>query len=154
MTVGWFIAIVIINLLLSWVMLWFYHRNLEKKVASFNQQLREMEEIVAAVMEEIEILTEAKDESESEIEMVDIQEEEETASAPLPLQPRLPAGFTGERTGSEFYLPNEPPLENTAYTKYTVYQLWEQGLPVEEIARRLGTGLNEVQLAIKFGKRS
>ncbi len=153
MSIGWFIAIVIVNLLLGWVMLKLYHRSLEKKLAAFNQQLQEMEEIVAAVMEEIEILTEGT--GESETEMVEIQEEDEADSAPVPFQSRLPAGFTEERFGQDkYYLPDEPPLENPGNTKRTVYQLWEEGLPVEEIARRLGTGLNEVQLAIKFGKRS
>ncbi len=173
---------VLITISINCFVIYFLHVLHKRSIANILQRLRkevnELENLVAAIIEEFENVAERvwSDEPEKPMEeffkpQVNYEEE----SAPILNEPfadflklteeePMEIKEATEKESSEALtvkasepaeiLPVFQPQEITDPKHQNILQLWQAGLAVEEIAKQLGTGRGEVQLILEIYKRS
>lgn len=166
-----------INCLVIYILHVLHKRSIAKTLQHLRKEVNELENLVAAIIEEFEEVAERVWPDDAEVPPVDssvqpqadeektdkadslgyigladiIEEEpwvvESAESGSLEI---LKAKESETPENGEIYQPQE--LIDPRHQK--IMQLWKEGLAVEEIAKQLGTGRGEVQLVLGIYKRS
>jgi hypothetical protein len=141
-------------------------RALEKRVKHLKKQVEELENLVAAMIEEFETVAGIDPES-----LEPVEEEHSTSAQPFEasgeMESLLPnpsaASLALEIDRAEELQPDQTGVTGVDADKpgdfpgdyrQRIYQLWQAGESVAHIAKQLNTGQGEVELALKFYKRS
>lgn len=134
-----------------------HKRSIAKTVQHLRKEVNELENLVAAIIEEFEEVadrvwqTETKIPAEKPIEPVVFQEEE---LVQVFSKEPLPEILESKENEPPETLPMFQPQEIIDPKHQRIFQLWQDGLAIEEIAKQLGTGRGEVQLILGIYKRS
>ncbi|MGE5604689.1 MAG: DUF6115 domain-containing protein [Bacteroidota bacterium] len=174
---GEILITIIINCLIIYFLHVLHKRSIAKTLQHLRKEVNEMENLVAAIIEEFEDVAERvwpnepERPTENSIEPQAVKEESVQAFAEpfadfLQLTEEEPLS-TPKATGGEPLgtlnseesvlpetLPMFPPQELVDPKHQRIMQLWKEGLAIEEIAKQLGTGRGEVQLVLGIYKRS
>ncbi len=153
MKAGQFLILILLNSGLIFLLYYVQKRLLENRIRHLTKQVDDLENLVAAIMEEFEAVIDEKvaANSDFEIKMGDPVAESQLADSgmnPTPVDSLEPT--------DNFYkvLNESEKVDFTNDSREQIYELWNNGLTVEAIAKQLRTGQGEVQLAIKMHKRS
>lgn len=137
MHLGAIILSLIINTCLVLILFYFQKRSLEQRIKHLKKEISELEDLVAAIIEEFEAVSEAvvtNDNSDlsdvSEVSVVAAQSQLPNKTEVHPLS-RQVVNFST----------NDPRHEN-------IMDMWQQGLSTEEIAKKMGTGQGEIKLIL------
>lgn len=135
-----------------------YTRIMERRLRHLKSEVQELEDLVAAIIEEFEEVA-ALNEKQSGLES-------EIIGTPEKEQDLRDIDFNGHLAAILADSSVEPPVEASPSIKLKdgespdrgshptdprhrrMVELWKNGIPVEEIARQLGTGRGEVQLVL------
>lgn len=183
MQVGEVIFVIALNCIIIFFLYTIQQKSLEKRIKHLKKEVQDLEDLVAAIIEEFEEIAEATESKFTEnqhaiSESAVIDATSETLS-------EITNNFEAEITKEvnevmnteenlasdknvilEVALVNESevqvvPFQSTQYFRpvndpkhQRILDLWEQGVSVEEIARHLGTGRGEVQLILGIYRRS
>ena len=146
-----------INCLIIYFLHVLHKRSIAKTIQHLRKEVNELENLVAAIIEEFEdvadrvLQTEPEKPVEKAIEPPALKEEklvQVVSSEPLP------EIFESRKNEQSETLPIFQHQEITDPKHQRIFQLWKDGLAIEEIARQLGTGRGEVQLVLGIYKRS
>lgn len=165
---------IFINCLIIYILHVFHRRSIATTVKNLRKEVNELENLVVAIIEEFEEVADEvwRDKTEkpplklsSQSHKKPLEPEELKEEEPLEVFPEeLTVETTGSTTGkSSARLPEEKPIESipTLRTqefidpkRQRVFELWNNGLMAEEIAKQMGIGQGEVQLILGIYKRS
>lgn len=172
---------IFITISINCLVIYFLHVFHKRSIANTLQQLRkevnELENLVAAIIEEFEDVADRVWPNEPEgpveksdkiqaIEVESIQSFDEsdvdfsklTEAEPLDTiqvdESESPINLNSAENEPSETLPIFQPHEIIDPKHQRVMELWNEGLAVEEIAKQLGTGRGEVQLVLGIYKRS
>jgi len=166
-----------INCLVIYFLHVFHKRSIANTLQHLRKEVNELENLVAAIIEEFEDVAERVWPNEPEkpletsiqpgtveAESVPVLNEpcadfpKLTEAAPLDTkqanQSESPKNLDAEENGAPETLPIFQPQEIIDPKHQRIMKLWKEGLAVEEIAKQLGTGRGEVQLVLGIYKRS
>lgn len=172
---------ILVTISINCLLIYFLHVLHKRSIANTLQHLRkevnELENLVAAIIEEFEDVAErvwpnepgkpvekqiepqaVNEDSVSELNetFADFLKptEEEPMDTPEAAESEPLATLNSEESESPETLPMFPPQELIDPKHQRIMQLWKEGLAIEEIAKQLGTGRGEVQLVLEIYKRS
>jgi DNA-binding NarL/FixJ family response regulator len=179
---GEVIFVIALNCFIIFLLYKFQQKSLEKRMKHLKNEIQELEDLVAAIIEEFQEIaqvTEAQaedaknailqstsiiesDESTpkqqtthlyNETDQVGIQDRSEIPA----FQNVIPEASTDSTNEAEVAKPSLPgrnvrSVKNERHQR--ILELWEQGISIEEIAKKLGTGRGEVQLILGIYRRS
>ena len=146
-----------INCLIIYLLHVLHKRSIAKTVRHLRKEVNELENLVAAIIEEFEEVADRVWQSESQSQK---QIDKAKTAPPIPIENTTQQPFLTEPEPSE---QNDESLETPSVIQtlqfsdpkhQRIFQLWQQGLAIEEIAKQLGTGRGEVQLILGIYKRS
>ncbi len=143
MKAGQFLIVILLNVGLIFGLYYVQKRLLEKRIRHLNKQVVDLENLVAAIMEEFEAVFDEKVTVNSDFQ---IKTGDSSAASQL-----IDSGMNPPTTFQKVL--NETEI-GTKESREQIYELWNNGLTIEAIAKQLRTGQGEVQLAIKMHKRS
>lgn len=161
------------NILIVMVMQHFHSRNLERRLKRVSQEIRELEDLVAAIIEEFEEVAgmqdTSKEEAEMNIEPVIVQEPEMNAQPVIRQEPEVleqPVMAEEREMLVQPFISPERPQNKVSPVRagvsaqpvdakhQQVITLRNQGMDVADIARKLGIGRGEVNLILGLYQRS
>ena len=168
---------IFINCLIIYILHVFHRRSIATTVKNLRKEVNELENLVVAIIEEFEEVADevwrAKPEkpplkSSSPPDNEPLEPEKLNEEESLEVFAEEPIVETTETTGSTTEkplerLPEEKPSESIPTfrspefidpKRQRVFELWNNGLMAEEIAKQMGIGQGEVQLILGIYKRS
>lgn len=156
-----FITFIGLNIFIVMVMQHFHGRNLELRLKRVTQEIQELENLVAAMIEELEEAAGVEETSVKEPETMSLplltQEPEMTVSPVTVYEPKadvkqvaVPVRLQDE-TGS---IQAEEQSQSIDDKRRQVLTLRSQGMDVADIARKMGIGRGEVNLILGLYQRS
>ncbi len=167
-----------INCLIIYLLHVLHKRSIAKTLQHLRKEVNELENLVAAIIEEFEEVAEGVLSSETEKpaeksfepQIITEKETVQVINEPVPDSFKLSVAEpeeTLELTVSESLenfkakeneipetLPIFQPQDIIDPKHQQIVQLWKEGLAIQEIAKQLGTGRGEVQLILGIYKRS
>ncbi len=170
---------VLITLCINCLVIYFLHiihkRSISNTIQNLRKEVNELENLVAAIIEEFEEVadrvwqTDAEKEREEPVKKKNEKNYEKSIEFINPIEsPTFKADKFEETVSIELdnSIPEkkqEGPLETIPMFQpqeiidpkhHRILQLWKDGLAVEEIAKQLGTGRGEIQLILGIYRRS
>lgn len=133
---GEIIVIIVLNGFLVACLFHIQKQSLDHELKHLRQEVQELENLVAAIIEEFEDVAGLNDDATKE-------EEHMTAEEPIVIQEGNPAIEVMNETGE-----SQEDQQGIDARHEQILNLRQQGISVEEIARRLGTSRGEVQLIL------
>lgn len=156
-----------INCLIIYFLHVLHKRSITKTIQHLRKEVNELENLVAAIIEEFEdvadkvLQTEPEKPVEKATDPPAFKGEELVRDEELVRKEELvkvvsnePLPEILEKKEPPETLPMFQPQEIIDPKHQRIFQLWKDGLAIEEIARQLGTGRGEVQLVLGIYKRS
>jgi uncharacterized protein YoxC len=178
--VGEIIFVIALNCIIIFILYSLQHKLLEKRIKYLKKEVQDLEDLVAAIIEEFEEIAEA-----TESKVTEVQNALSEASPVVEIGPEIPMEMNDhfniesedssklihpvENLPSDQNQINPPdkievrvePNQNVEYFRpvtdpkhQQILDLREQGVSIEEIARHLSTGRGEVQLILGIYRRS
>ncbi len=152
---------ILITISINCLIIYFLHvlhkRSIAKTVQHLRKEVNELENLVAAIIEEFEEVADRvwQDSTEKQVEKVSepLAFKEEELVQVISTEP-LPEIVDSKKTEPPETLAMFQPHEIIDPKHQRIVQLWKDGLAIEEIARQLGTGRGEIQLVLGIYKRS
>ncbi len=181
MQVGEVLFIIALNCIIIAVLYLWQRNSIEKRIKHLKNEVQDLEDLVAAIIEEFEEIAEATDAKISEVQnrssAVNLTE---SSVALLKTGAELPSDYPSEIISEEKQSevsqviedtqsiqdsesitdePSEPrtktesqrPVSDPKHQR--ILDLWQEGIAIEEIAKELGTGRGEVQLILGIYRR-
>ncbi len=157
---GWFFSIILMNLFCLIGGYFLQKRALENRVKSLKKQIAELENLVAAIIEEFENVAGIRPENElAPVENLPsvlnlsraVFSEDLSEMAQSVTDEPFPSESEPFAEAISVQPETEAPKTNEDY-RQKIYRLWQSGETVADIAKQLGTGQGEVELALKFQK--
>ncbi len=183
MAAGEVIFVIALNCIIIWMLYKFQQKSLEKRMKHLKNEIQDLEDLVAAIIEEFEEIaevTEARandakkailestpviesDEPVTKRQVDDLYREMDEINIPAPPTqtptvlneiPELSNDLVSEAetTPQQSLSGKSRPIADGRHQR--ILELWEQGMSIEEIAKKLGTGRGEVQLILGIYRRS
>lgn len=173
---------VLITISINCFLIYFLHvlhkRSISNTLQLLRKEVNELENLVAAIIEEFEDIAERvwPNESDKPVKLsFDLQDAHKEESAPNSIEPLADFSKVTEEKALETMNQTESKSTETLRLKESessetlsifqpqeiidpkhqrIMQLWRDGLAIEEIAKELGTGRGGVQLVLGIYKRS
>ncbi|HBF36665.1 MAG TPA: hypothetical protein DDW50_05025 [Firmicutes bacterium] len=183
MAAGEVIFVIALNCFIIFLLYKFQQKSLEKRMKHLKNEIQDLEDLVAAIIEEFQEIAQATDakanavknailestpiiESDGPVTGEQVTDFNETNEINIPaINPDI---FDPQPVNYD--VPKDPINEKEVVNHQTLFgksarpvtdirhqhilELWDQGLSIEEIAKNLGTGRGEVQLILGIYRRS
>lgn len=183
MQAGEAIFVIALNCIIIFTLYRLQQKSLEKRIKHLKKEIQDLEDLVAAIIEEFEEIAAATDAKTNEVKkaildsatiiesgisneiITDLYEENtEVGNDKLisgvqnispAVNPTVKAYDSADPgAGIESVLTNKISRPVSDSKHQRILDLWEQGVSIEEIAKNLGTGRGEVQLILGIYRRS
>ena len=183
MAAGEVILVIVLNCIIIFMLYRVQQKSLEKRMKHLKNEIQDLEDLVAAIIEEFQEIAEVTEARANEVknailESTPIIESDEPVTREQgfsfysgidkidtpEVHPEMPTFHNAIEVPNEFS--SEAETENHQYLSaknarpvpegrhQRILELWEQGISIEEIAKKLGTGRGEVQLILGIYRRS
>jgi DNA-binding NarL/FixJ family response regulator len=182
--VGEVLFVIALNCIVIFTLYRLQQKSLEKRIKHLKKEIQDLEDLVAAIIEEFEEIAEATDVKATDIknailesatiiesnqdskeatadyynQNAEVSDRETVLEAPNLPDTSIPTITPYLASESELEVESVPASKNSRPVNDPRHQqildLWEQGVSIGEIARKLGTGRGEVQLILGIYRRS
>lgn len=184
MQAGEVIFVIALNCIIIFTLYRLQQKSLEKRIKHLKKEIQDLEDLVAAIIEEFEEIAAATDAKTNEVKnaildsaaiiesdrisneiITDLYEEnaevgnDKLISGAQNISPAVDPAVKAYASadpgvGIESALTNKISRPVSDSKHQRILDLWEQGVSIEEIAKNLGTGRGEVQLILGIYRRS